>query len=126
VLDEILGRLRYLKDVGLGYLTLDRQSRTLSGGEVQRVALASALGASLVNSLYVLDEPSIGLHPRDNERLIRILQRLRDSAQHHRGGRARSGHHPRRRLPARPGAAGAGEAAAASCISVRAGRPADR
>ncbi|KJS32386.1 MAG: hypothetical protein VR64_07105 [Desulfatitalea sp. BRH_c12] len=78
VLDEILGRLRFLTDVGLGYLTLDRQSRTLSGGEVQRVALASALGASLVNTLYVLDEPSIGLHPRDNERLIHILRRLRD------------------------------------------------
>ncbi len=78
VLEEILGRLHYLMDVGLGYLTLDRQSRTLSGGEVQRVALASALGSSLVNSLYVLDEPSIGLHPRDNERLIGILQRLRD------------------------------------------------
>jgi excinuclease ABC subunit A len=78
VLDEILSRLRYLKDVGLGYLTLDRQSRTLSGGEVQRVALASALGASLVNSLYILDEPSIGLHPRDNQRLIGILKRLRD------------------------------------------------
>lgn len=78
VLDEILSRMRYLKDVGLGYLTLDRQSRTLSGGEVQRVALASALGASLVNSLYVLDEPSIGLHPRDNQRLIGILHRLRD------------------------------------------------
>ncbi|WP_054029308.1 excinuclease ABC subunit UvrA [Desulfatitalea tepidiphila] len=78
VLGEITGRLRYLRDVGLGYLTLDRQSRTLSGGEVQRVALASALGASLVNTLYVLDEPSIGLHPRDNERLARILQRLRD------------------------------------------------
>ena len=78
VLEEILGRLRYLQDVGLGYLTLDRQSRTLSGGEVQRVALASALGASLVNTLYVLDEPSIGLHPRDNQRLIGILHRLRD------------------------------------------------
>ncbi|MDA8137948.1 MAG: excinuclease ABC subunit UvrA [Desulfobacteraceae bacterium] len=78
VLEEILSRLNFLKDVGLGYLTLDRQSRTLSGGEVQRVALASSLGASLVNSLYVLDEPSIGLHPRDNQRLIRILQRLRD------------------------------------------------
>jgi excinuclease ABC subunit A len=78
VLDQIVSRLRYLKDVGLGYLTLDRQSRTLSGGEVQRVALASALGASLVNSLYVLDEPSIGLHPRDNQRLIGILHRLRD------------------------------------------------
>ena len=78
VLDEIRSRLAYLKDVGLGYLTLDRQSRTLSGGEVQRVALASALGSSLVNTLYVLDEPSIGLHPRDNHRLIRILKGLRN------------------------------------------------
>ncbi len=78
VLEEIRGRLKYLRDVGLGYLTLDRQSRTLSGGEVQRVSLASALGSSLVNTLYVLDEPSIGLHPRDNHRLVRILQRLRD------------------------------------------------
>jgi excinuclease ABC subunit A len=78
VLDEVRNRLNYLKDVGLGYLTLDRQSRTLSGGEVQRVSLASALGSSLVNTLYVLDEPSIGLHPRDNHRLIGILQRLRD------------------------------------------------
>ena len=78
VLDQVLGRLRYLRDVGLGYLTLDRQSRTLSGGEVQRVALASALGSSLVNTLYVLDEPSIGLHPRDNHRLIGILKGLRD------------------------------------------------
>jgi excinuclease ABC subunit A len=78
VLEEIRNRLNYLRDVGLGYLTLDRQSRTLSGGEVQRVALASALGSSLVNTLYVLDEPSIGLHPRDNHRLIRILKGLRD------------------------------------------------
>jgi excinuclease ABC subunit A len=78
VLEEIRSRLTYLKDVGLGYLTLDRQSRTLSGGEVQRVALASALGSSLVNTLYVLDEPSIGLHPRDNHRLIRILKGLRN------------------------------------------------
>jgi excinuclease ABC subunit A len=77
VLDEIRGRLEYLQDVGLGFLTLDRQSRTLSGGEVQRVALASALGSSLVNTLYVLDEPSIGLHPRDSHRLVRILRRLR-------------------------------------------------
>ena len=64
--------------MGLGYLTLDRQSRTLSGGEVQRVALTSALGSSMVNTLYVLDEPSIGLHPRDNHRLVRILKGLRD------------------------------------------------
>ncbi len=78
VCDEVRSRLTYLKDVGLGYLTLDRQSRTLSGGEVQRVALASALGSSLVNTLYVLDEPSIGLHPRDNHRLIRILKGLRN------------------------------------------------
>ncbi len=77
VLDEILGRLQYLVDVGLSYLTLNRQSRTLSGGEVQRVALASALGASLVNTLYILDEPSIGLHPRDNLRLVKILKNLR-------------------------------------------------
>ncbi len=78
VRDEVRRRLTYLRDVGLGYLTLDRQSRTLSGGEVQRVALTSALGSSLVNSLYVLDEPSIGLHPRDNHRLVRILKNLRD------------------------------------------------
>ena len=78
VLEEVRNRLNYLRDVGLGYLTLDRQSRTLSGGEVQRVALASALGSSLVNTLYVLDEPSIGLHPRDNHRLIRILKGLRN------------------------------------------------
>jgi excinuclease ABC subunit A len=78
ILDEIRSRLHYLQEVGLEYLTLDRQSRSLSGGEVQRVALTSALGSSLVNSLYILDEPSIGLHPRDNHRLIRILKGLRD------------------------------------------------
>jgi excinuclease ABC subunit A len=79
LLGEIRTRLRYLVDVGLGYLTLDRQSRTLSGGEVQRVNLTTALGTSLVNTLYVLDEPSIGLHPRDIHRLITILRRLRDA-----------------------------------------------
>jgi excinuclease ABC subunit A len=78
ILDEIKSRLAYLLDVGLGYLTLDRQSRTLSSGELQRVALTSALGSSLVNSLYILDEPSVGLHPRDNNRLIKIMKRLRD------------------------------------------------
>jgi len=78
ILNELRSRLTYLLDVGLGYLTLDRQSRTLSSGELQRVALTSALGSSLVNSLYILDEPSIGLHPRDNNRLIRIMKKLRD------------------------------------------------
>ncbi len=78
VLDEIRSRLDYLVDVGVGYLTLDRQSRTLSGGEVQRVDLARALGSALVNTLYVLDEPSIGLHPRDVGRLIDVLRALRD------------------------------------------------
>jgi len=77
--DEIENRLDYLERVGLSYLTLDRQSRTLSGGEVQRASLTTALGSSLVNALYVLDEPSIGLHPRDTARLMDILKKLRDS-----------------------------------------------
>jgi excinuclease ABC subunit A len=77
ILDDVLARLTYLEDVGLGYLTLDRQSRTLSGGEVQRVSLAAALGAALTQTLYILDEPSIGLHPRDNQRLVEILKNLR-------------------------------------------------
>ncbi|HUG73622.1 MAG TPA: hypothetical protein VMK82_09380, partial [Steroidobacteraceae bacterium] len=79
LLEEIRGRLGYLCEVGLGYLTLDRQSRTLSGGEVQRINLTTALGTSLVNTLFVLDEPSIGLHPRDMGRVIGVMQRLRDS-----------------------------------------------
>src|SRR6056297_1076444 len=79
VLKEIRTRLSYLDEVGVGYLTLDRQSRTLSGGEVQRINLTTALGTSLVNTLFVLDEPSIGLHSRDIQRLITILTRLRDS-----------------------------------------------
>ncbi|EGV28585.1 excinuclease ABC, A subunit [Thiorhodococcus drewsii AZ1] len=78
LLTEIRARLRYLCEVGLGYLTLDRQSRTLSGGEVQRINLTTALGTSLVNSLFVLDEPSIGLHPRDMDRVTQVLHRLRD------------------------------------------------
>ena len=76
--DEVRTRLKYLCDVGIGYLTLDRQSRTLSGGEVQRINLTTALGTSLVNTLFVLDEPSIGLHPRDMHRIIVAMQRLRD------------------------------------------------
>ncbi|WP_295885637.1 excinuclease ABC subunit UvrA [uncultured Thiohalocapsa sp.] len=78
LLANIRSRLRYLTEVGLGYLTLDRQSRTLSGGEVQRINLTTALGTSLVNTLFVLDEPSIGLHPRDMDRVVGILERLRD------------------------------------------------
>ncbi|HMN45536.1 MAG TPA: excinuclease ABC subunit UvrA [Povalibacter sp.] len=79
VLREVRGRLGYLMDVGLGYLTLDRQSRTLSGGEVQRINLTTALGTSLVNTLFVLDEPSIGLHPRDMGRVIGVMQRLKEA-----------------------------------------------
>ncbi|HXM81446.1 MAG TPA: excinuclease ABC subunit UvrA [Burkholderiales bacterium] len=79
VLGEIRTRLGYVCEVGLGYLTLDRQSRTLSGGEVQRINLTTALGTSLVNTLFVLDEPSIGLHPRDMGRVIAVMQRLRDA-----------------------------------------------
>lgn len=78
MLDQILNRLEFLASVGLGYLTLDRTLRTLSGGEAQRVSLTSALGSSLVNMLYVLDEPSIGLHPRDVHRLISAIVSLRD------------------------------------------------
>src|SRR5215469_16907157 len=75
---QIASRLRYLVDVGLGYLTLDRPTRSLSGGEMQRVNLTTCLGASLVNTLFVLDEPSVGLHPRDVNRLIEVLRGLRD------------------------------------------------
>ncbi len=79
LLREIRARLKYLSDVGLGYLNLDRQSRTLSGGEVQRINLTTALGTSLVNTLFVLDEPSIGLHARDVGRIVGVMHRLRDA-----------------------------------------------
>jgi excinuclease ABC subunit A len=79
VLQEVRSRLGYLNDVGLGYLTLDRPTRTLSGGETERVNLTTCLGTRLVNTLFVLDEPSVGLHPRDTARLVRILQQLRDA-----------------------------------------------
>lgn len=75
---EINNRIRFLRDVGLGYLTLNRKSNTLSGGESQRINLATSLGSSLVGSMYILDEPSIGLHPKDTERLIEVLKALRD------------------------------------------------
>src|SRR5205807_2708174 len=76
--NEICSRLDYLCQVGLGYLTLDRSTRTLSGGEVQRVNLTTCLGASLVNTLFVMDEPTVGLHPRDIGRLVRVMHNLRD------------------------------------------------
>ena len=76
--EQVLSRLYYLKEVGLGYLTLDRPTRSLSGGELQRVNLTTCLGASLVNTLFVLDEPSVGLHPRDIGRLLHVLCGLRD------------------------------------------------
>jgi excinuclease ABC subunit A len=79
MIEQLDARLGFLRDVGLGYLTLDRQTRTLSGGEAQRIALANALGSRLVDTLYVLDEPSIGLHPRDTDRLLALLRRLRDA-----------------------------------------------
>ncbi|MGH7535659.1 MAG: excinuclease ABC subunit UvrA, partial [Gemmatimonadales bacterium] len=79
ILDQLDARLGFLRDVGLGYLTLDRQTRTLSGGEAQRISLANALGSRLVDTLYVLDEPTVGLHPRDTDRLLALLRRLRDA-----------------------------------------------
>ena len=78
VLKEIRGRLQFLKNVGLEYLTLDRTAPTLSGGEMQRIRLAGQIGCGLVGVLYILDEPSVGLHPRDNDRLLESLARLRD------------------------------------------------
>ncbi len=78
ILRELLNRLSYLNTIGMGYLTLDRRTGTLSGGEFQRINLATALGAQLVGSLYILDEPTIGLHPRDSEKLVEILKALRD------------------------------------------------
>src|SRR6202042_1010051 len=78
VLREIEERLQFLENVGIGYLSMDRASATLSGGEAQRIRLATQIGSSLVGVLYILDEPSIGLHQRDNEKLIATLERLRD------------------------------------------------
>jgi excinuclease ABC subunit A len=79
IIDQLDARLSFLRDVGLGYLTLDRQTRTLSGGEAQRISLSNALGSHLVDTLYVLDEPSVGLHARDTDRLLGLLHRLRDA-----------------------------------------------
>ena len=101
VLKEINARLRFLVDVGLDYLSLDRPAGTLSGGEAQRIRLATQIGSGLVGVLYVLDEPTIGLHQRDNHRLIETLVRLQEPGQHADRGRARRGHHPHRRLGGR-------------------------
>src|SRR2546423_8174274 len=79
ILDELRARVGFVNDVGLGYLSLDRQTRTLSGGEAQRISLSNALGSRLVETLYVLDEPSVGLHSRDTDRLLALLRRLRDA-----------------------------------------------
>ena len=98
ILKEIRARLKFLVDVGLDYLTLARASGTLSGGESQRIRLASQIGSGLTGVLYVLDEPSIGLHQRDNARLLETLQAAARPRQHRDRGRARRGRHPRRRL----------------------------
>ena len=106
ILTEINSRIRFLVDVGLGYLTLNRLSNSLSGGESQRINLATSLGSSLVGSLYILDEPSIGLHSRDTDKLIRVLRQLQQlgntpapaAGQHGSRRRARRRNHPRRRL----------------------------
>ena len=95
-------RLAFLRDVGLGYLSLDRSAPTLSGGEAQRIRLAAQLGSNLRGVCYVLDEPTIGLHPRDNRILLDSLERLGAQGQHAAGRRARRGHDPPRGSPARP------------------------
>ena len=105
ILREIRDRLHFLNDVGVGYLTLGRSAATLSGGEGQRIRLATQIGSNLTGVLYVLDEPSIGLHQRDNRALLSTLARLRDLGNTVRRRRARRGDHPHRRLRdrSRPG-----------------------
>ena len=94
ILKELRARYRFLVDVGLNYLTLNRSAETLSGGEAQRIRLASQIGAGLVGVMYILDEPSIGLHQRDNERLLRHPDPFARPGQHRSGGGARRGRHP--------------------------------
>ena len=102
ILKEVGERLRFLRDVGLDYLTLGRAAGTLSGGEAQRIRLATQIGSRLVGVLYILDEPSIGLHQRDNDRLLDAGAPARPG-QHRARGRARRGHDPDGRLRRRPG-----------------------
>ena len=103
VVKEIISRLKFLNNVGLDYLSLDRSADTLSGGEAQRIRLASQIGSGLTGVMYVLDEPSIGLHQRDNDRLIETLQAPARHRQQRAGGRARRGRDPHRRLHRRHG-----------------------
>ena len=102
IVGEIASRLGFLADVGLGYLALDRSAPTLSGGEAQRIRLAAQLGSNLRGVCYILDEPTIGLHPRDNRVLLDTLAKLAGEGQHAGGRRARRGHHPPRRPRHRP------------------------
>ena len=88
IIEQVQKRLDYLAQIGLSYLSLDRAARTLSSGELHRVTMAQTLGSGLVNTLYVLDEPTIGLHPHDVGRLIAVLHHLRDGRQYAGGGRA--------------------------------------
>ena len=122
LIPEIKSRLEFLEDVGLGYLTLDRGAPTLSGGEAQRIRLAAQLGSNLQGVCYVLDEPTIGLHARDNQILLGALGKLSEQRQHAGGGRARRRHdsprrqhhrHRPRRRQARRAAGGAGHGGAA-------------
>ena len=132
VLKEIRGRLGFLLNVGLDYLTLDRTAPTLSGGESQRIRLAGQIGCGLVGVLYILDEPSIGLHPRDNDRLLAHARAAARHGQHGRRRRARrrhdAGRRPHRRLRPRPGVRGgevvAQRVAAATSPRRRAASPA--
>ena len=114
VLKEVNERLRFLLDVGLDYLNLNRSSGTLAGGEAQRIRLASQVGSGLVGVLYVLDEPSIGLHQRDNQRLDRHARAAARPRQHRHRRRARRGDDPRRRLRRRHRARARGSTAARS------------
>ncbi len=104
IIKEIRERLTFLSDVGVGYLQLDRAAATLSGGEAQRLRLATQIGSQLVGVLYILDEPSIGLHQRDNARLIGTLERLQRPRQHRARRRARRADDARGRLARRHGA----------------------
>ena len=104
VLKEIRGRLELLLGIGLDYLNFNRRSGTLSGGESQRIRLSTQIGSGLMGMLYVLDEPSIGLHPKDNVKMIATLEQPARHRQHRHRRRARRGHHPRRRSHRRNGA----------------------